>query len=182
MVQAVGIIGLAEGMLCDEERCGALPRPPEHFYIGEAGEGLDEVIHNLTPIVETLSADKPATTDAWWLRAIGTAGEVTHALGAHFKKSSLPLSLPHAEAVAMHSGFKGVVHIFGPNANEMHRGFAGTLEQYTKSLHDRLLVEQDPRLCNVFAQRAVESAQWLSIVLPSTNRRKRPNKGKKRLR
>ena len=65
-------------------------------------------------------------------------------------------------------------------ANVVHGGFADTLELYTKSLRDRLLVEQDPQLCNVIAQRAEESSQWRSVVLPHTGRRERPNKKKKR--
>ena len=80
----------------------------------------------------------------------------------------------------MHGGFRGVGRLLGSDANVVHGGFADTLDLYTKSLRDRLLVEQDTQLCNVFAQRAEESAQWRSVVLPHTERRKRPNKKKKR--
>jgi hypothetical protein len=60
----------------------------------------------------------------------------------------------------VHGGFRGVVRLLGSDANVVRGGFADTMELYTKSLSDRLLVEQDPQLCNVLAQRAEESAQW----------------------
>ena len=78
----------------------------------------------------------------------------------------------------MHGGFHGIVLHLGSEASVKLEGFANTLMLHTKNLGDRLLIEQNPQLCIVFAQRAEESAQWRGVVSPRTEHRKRNNKKK----
>ena len=105
-------------------------------------------------------------------------------------ESFQPLALQDAEAEEIHGRFMdlhtNICNMLTPEGAvcATYSGivdvFVETIHQYIKSLHDRLIVEQDLQLCIVLAQRAEESAQWRSVVLPHTDRRKRPDKRKKR--
>ena len=139
------------------------------FNLGEVVEELDGILLLVDTIDEALPFCKPDSVEfgqALTLRAKASerataiAGELVLALGGVFKGNSLPPPLPLAEAAAVHGGFRGVVRLLGSDANVVHGGFADALQLYTKSVRDRLFVEQDSQLCNVIAQRAEESAQW----------------------
>ena len=112
--------------------------------------------------------------------ATAAARELTQAFGEFYKCLTPPPKLSLAEDAAVHGGFHGIVRLLGSVASVPLDGFAHTLMLYTKSLRDRQLIEQDPQLCIVVAQRAEESAQWRGVVSPRTEHRKRNNKKKKR--
>ena len=81
MTHGVDIVEIAEGLLDDEVRCGALPRPPEISRIGEAVEGLNAALYGVYTIGEGMR--KP------------DAGEFDQALAMKLRVSSLlgPLSV-----------------------------------------------------------------------------------------
>ena len=92
MPQGVDIVEIAEGQLDDEVRCGALPRPPENFYIGEAVEGLNAALLVVDAIVEVMRKPDAVEFDqALPLlaraseRATPIAGEFAQVLGDFFE-------------------------------------------------------------------------------------------------
>ena len=160
-----------------------MPRPPEQSVIGDTVDigvtvGTSEVTSSETDGWGALPRPPEQSVIGDAHRIIDTA--LIFTVVDFSKEDSQPQSLLAPQADTLHEAFKGT---FGPSSMD---AFVGALRKYNKGLNHGLLGELDAHLCNVFAQRAEESAHWLSIVMPKddkgrTNHSKRQqNRGKTR--